>query len=124
MSIRKALNTAVDRQKIVDGVLNGYGTVSTTGLEQMPWENKDAELSKDEYANVDEAKKILADGGWKDSDNDGIVEKDGQKAEFKLLLRHQLFYQLSFRLFGRHQHRLFVLLNKLHLYLKIPLLIV
>ena len=84
-AIRKALNTAVDRQKIVDGVLNGYGTVSTTGLEQMPWENKDAELSKDEYANVDEAKKILADGGWKDSDNDGIVEKDGQKAEFKLL---------------------------------------
>ena len=84
-AIRKALNTAVDRQKIVDGVLNGYGTISTTGLEQMPWENKDAELSKDEYANVDEAKKILADGGWKDSDNDGIVEKDGQKAEFKLL---------------------------------------
>lgn len=54
-------------------------------LNKCLWENKDAELSKDEYANVDEAKKILADGGWKDSDNDGIVEKDGQKAEFKLL---------------------------------------
>lgn len=92
-SIRKALNTAVDRQKIVDGVLNGYGTVSTTGLEQMPWENKDAELSKDEYANVDEAKKILADGGWKDTDNDGIVEKDGQKAEFKLLYTEGAYRQ-------------------------------
>ena len=31
-AIRKALNTAVDRQSMVDGVLNGYGTVSTTGL--------------------------------------------------------------------------------------------
>ena len=84
-AIRKALNTAVDRQKIVDGVLNGYGTPSTTGLEQMPWEDKSTELSKDEYANVDEAKKILSDGGWKDTDNDGVLEKDGQKAEFKLL---------------------------------------
>ena len=92
-AIRKALNTAVDRQKIVDGVLNGYGTPSTTGLEQMPWEDKSTELSKDEYANVDEAKKILADGGWKDSDNDGIVEKDGQKAEFKLLYTEGAYRQ-------------------------------
>ena len=84
-AIRKALNTAVDRQGMVDGVLNGYGTVSTTGLEKMPWLNEDTVLSKDEYNNVDEAKKILEEGGWKDSDNDGIVEKDGTKASFKLL---------------------------------------
>lgn len=93
IAIRKALNTAVDRQKIVDGVLNGYGTVSTTGLEKMPWENKDTELSADEYANVDEAKKILKDAGWEDSDNDGIVEKDGQKAEFDLLYTEGVYRQ-------------------------------
>lgn len=93
IAIRKALNTAIDRQKIVDGVLNGYGSVSTTGLEQMPWENKDTELSKDEYANVDEAKKILSDAGWEDTDGDGIVEKDGQKAEFKLLYTEGTYRQ-------------------------------
>ena len=85
IAIRKALNTAVDRQGMVDGVLNGYGSVSTTGLEKMPWLNKDTVLSEDEYNNVEEAKKILEEGGWKDSDNDGIVEKDGEKASFKLL---------------------------------------
>ena len=85
ISIRKALNTAVDRQTMVDGVLNGYGTVSTTGLEKMPWLNKETVLAESEYNNVDEAKKILEDGGWKDSDNDGILEKDGTKASFKLL---------------------------------------
>ena len=85
IAIRKALNTAVDRQGMVDGVLNGYGSVSTTGLEKMPWLNKDTVLSEDEYNNVNEAKKILEEGGWKDSDNDGIVEKDGEKASFKLL---------------------------------------
>ena len=31
---------------------------------------------------VDKAEQILADGGWSDTDSDGIVEKDGQKAEF------------------------------------------
>ena len=85
IAIRKALNTAVDRKGMVDGVLNGYGSVSTTGLEKMPWLNKDTVLSEDEYNNVEEAKKILKEGGWKDSDNDGIVEKDGEKASFKLL---------------------------------------
>ena len=84
-AIRKALNTAVDRQGMVDGVLNGYGTVSTTGLEKMPWLNKDTVLDESKYNDIDKAKKILEDGGWKDSDNDGILEKDGTKASFKLL---------------------------------------
>lgn len=85
IAIRKALNTAVDRKGMVDGVLNGYGSVSTTGLEKMPWLNKDTVLSEDEYNDVEEAKKILEEGEWKDSDNDGIVEKNGEKASFKLL---------------------------------------
>ncbi|MEG0856709.1 MAG: ABC transporter substrate-binding protein [Terrisporobacter sp.] len=84
-AIRLAMNTAIDRQGIVDGVLNGYGTASTTGLEKMPWLNKDSELDESKYNDVDTAKKILADGGWKDSDDDGILEKDGTKASFKLL---------------------------------------
>lgn len=93
ISIRKALNTAVDREKIVNGVLNGYGSVSTTGLEKMPWLNEDAVLDPAEYGNVDAAKKILADGGWSDSDSDGIVEKNGQKAEFKLLYTDGIYRQ-------------------------------
>ena len=32
----------------------------------------------------DKAKQILADGGWADSDGDGIVEKDGTKAKIEL----------------------------------------
>lgn len=84
-AIRKAFNTAVDRQGMVDGVLNGYGSVSTTGLEKMPWLNKETVLEESDYNNIQEAKKILKDGGWKDSDNDGILEKDKTKASFKIL---------------------------------------
>ncbi|MCT8975191.1 ABC transporter substrate-binding protein [Clostridium sp. CX1] len=85
IAIRKALNMAVDREKIVKGILNGYGSVSTTGLENMPWLNENTVLSANEYANVDAAKAILAEGGWVDTNKDGIVEKNGLKAAFNLL---------------------------------------
>lgn len=93
LAIRKALNTAVDREKIVNGILNGYGTVSTTGLEEMPWLNEDTILEPPEYADIDAAKEILAAGGWVDSDGDGIVEKDGQKAQFNLLYTDGVYRQ-------------------------------
>lgn len=82
-AIREALNYAINRQELVDGVLEGFGDVSTTGLEKMPWLNEETVLTKD--GDIEKAKKILESGGWKDTDSDGIVEKNGEKAEFKLL---------------------------------------
>ena len=93
IAIRRALNIAVDREKIVKGVLNGYGSVSTTGLEKMPWLNEATVLNPSEYGNKEAAKKILADGGWTDTDNNGIVEKNGQQAEFKLLYTDGVYRQ-------------------------------
>lgn len=81
-AIRKALNIGIDRQALIDGALNGQGEEEFTGVDKLPWGNKEAIF---EDGNVDEAKKILADGGWKDSDGDGILEKNGLKAEFTLL---------------------------------------
>ncbi len=93
ITIRKALNKAIDRQKIVDGVLNGYGTVSTTGLEKMPWLNTETVLEPNEYNDIEGAKALLAAGGWTDTDGDGIVEKNGIKAEFKLLYTDGIYRQ-------------------------------
>lgn len=93
VAIRKALNTAIDRERIVKGVLNGYGSVSTTGLEKMPWLNEDTVLAAKEYANVDTAKKMLAEGGWTDTNKDGIVEKNGIKAAFDLLYTDGVYRQ-------------------------------
>ncbi|HAS73669.1 MAG TPA: nickel ABC transporter substrate-binding protein [Clostridiales bacterium UBA8960] len=93
LAIRKALNTAVDRERIVEGVLSGYGTVSTTGLEKMPWLNESTVLTPNEYGDEAAAKRILADAGWKDEDGDGILEKNGIRAAFNLLYTNGVYRQ-------------------------------
>lgn len=81
-AIRKAINYAVDRQALVDGVLLGFGSPAYSVCDNMPWWNPDMVIKDADTAN---AQKILADGGWKDSDGDGILEKGNLKAEFTLL---------------------------------------
>lgn len=93
ISIRQALNVAVDRQKIVDGIMNGFGSISTTGLEKMPWLNEDEMLNSGEQGNIEKAKQLLKDGGWQDADQDGIIEKNGTQATFKLLYTEGIYRQ-------------------------------
>ncbi len=79
LEIRQAIAYAIDRQQIADVVLNGYGRPAYSENDGMPWNNPDVKIETD----VDYAKKLLADAGWSDTDGDGIVEKDGIKAEFR-----------------------------------------
>jgi len=82
LAIRKAVNYAIDRQKLVDGVLLGYGSEAYSVSDGLPWGNAATAITD---GDVEGAKKMLADGGWVDSDGDGIVEKDGIKAEFTMI---------------------------------------
>ena len=80
-AIREALNVGVDRQAMCDDIFAGHATPEYTGVDTRDYANPDAKV-KD--ADVDAAKQILKDGGWEDTDGDGIVEKDGVKASFDL----------------------------------------
>jgi len=84
VAIRQAVNYAVDRQALVDGILEGYGSPAYGPVSGLAWEEPEASI---EDAQPEKAKEILAAGGWADSDNDGIVEKDGLKAEFTILYK-------------------------------------
>ncbi|MFJ7495636.1 ABC transporter substrate-binding protein [Streptomyces sp. NPDC097727] len=79
-AIRRALDVAVDRQAMVDSILNGEGRAAygpvPTGSE---WFAKGTERTHD----LDAAKKILDDAGWKPG-KDGIRAKDGVRAAFPL----------------------------------------
>lgn len=81
-AIRKAINIAVSREAMIDGLLNGYGTAAYTGLEQMPWNDESLVFAD---GDLEGAKKLLADAGWKDTNNDGILEKNGVDAAFEII---------------------------------------
>lgn len=79
LAIRRALNYGTDREKLVQNVLNGYGSVAFSVGDGMPWSSADMKLSTD----VVRAQKFLTDDGWQKG-SDGIFEKAGQRASFEL----------------------------------------
>ncbi len=81
LEIRQALAYCIDREAVAQAVLSGYGRPAYSENDGMPWNNPQVKIDTD----VDYAKKLLADGGWVDTDGDGIVEKDGLKAAFTVL---------------------------------------
>lgn len=81
LAIRKALNIGLDRQKLLDVALDGHGQKAYCLCDNMPWFNEKT-VVKD--GDIQAAKKILTDGGWVDSNKDGILEKNGQKAQFDM----------------------------------------
>ncbi|MEG0378603.1 MAG: ABC transporter substrate-binding protein, partial [Eubacterium sp.] len=81
IAVRKALSYGIDRQKIADEALNGFATPAYTECDGMPWWNEETVIKTD----VEQAQKYLEDAGWKDTDNDGIREKNGLKAEFNCM---------------------------------------
>lgn len=81
IEIRKAIAYAIDREQVAEVVLNGFGRPAYSENDGMPWNNPKVVIETD----VTYAKKLLEDAGWRDTDGDGIVEKDGLKAEFTCL---------------------------------------
>lgn len=80
VQVRRAINIGVDRQEMIDHVLNGYGSPAYSVCDQLPWYHPASEVTYD----PDAAKALLEEAGWKTGEN-GIREKDGVKAELTLL---------------------------------------
>ncbi|MDP2921122.1 MAG: peptide-binding protein [Candidatus Omnitrophota bacterium] len=83
LRVRQAINYAVNKEEIIKGVLLGLGRVSTGPFIPESWAyNKD--VKPIEY-NIQKAKALLEEAGWRDSDSDGILEKDGAKFSFTII---------------------------------------
>ncbi|MFC4597184.1 ABC transporter substrate-binding protein [Cohnella hongkongensis] len=80
-AIRQALNIGLDRQKLLDMAIGGYGKKAYCLCDNMPWFNEETVV---EDGDVEGAKALLARGGWTDADGDGVVEKNGRRAEFDM----------------------------------------
>lgn len=81
LELRQAMAYGLDRQVLAQAALGGFATPAYSENDGMPWNNPEVKIETD----VAYAKKLLADGGWADTDGDGIVEKDGVRAEFTCL---------------------------------------
>lgn len=80
IAIRRAINIGIDREEMIENVLNGYGTPAYSVCDKLPWYNEASEVTYD----PDEAARILDEAGWKKGE-DGIREKDGVRAAFTLM---------------------------------------
>ncbi|WP_219835720.1 ABC transporter substrate-binding protein [Paenibacillus sp. R14(2021)] len=79
---RQAIATAVNRQGMVDNILKGTGTLLNAPFLSTSWAY-DASAATNYAYDTEQAKKLLADDGWKPG-KDGILEKDGHRFSFEL----------------------------------------
>ncbi|WP_300001213.1 ABC transporter substrate-binding protein [uncultured Cedecea sp.] len=80
VAIRKAINYAINRQLLADQILEGHAIPAYTGVQGLPWDNKDAAI-KD--GDIEKAKDILEQASWK-LNSKGIREKNGVPAHITL----------------------------------------
>lgn len=78
--VRRAINIAIDRNAMIEHVLNGYGSPAYSVCDKMPWYNDAAETAYD----LEGARTLMEEAGWTEG-ADGIREKDGKKAAMTLL---------------------------------------
>lgn len=85
LRVREALMVAMDRQAIIDAVFMGYSPPAYGPLNRTTW-GYDASVESLYSYNVDQAERLLEQAGWRDTDEDGIRDKDGQSLTLETIL--------------------------------------
>lgn len=81
--VRQALSYATPQEEIIEGILFGKGMPATGPYKPGSYWYND-KVKKYSY-DLEKAKTLLAEAGYKDIDGDGILEKDGKKLRFELI---------------------------------------
>ena len=82
---RKAFSYAINKQEILEEYLQNYGQLAAGPVSPIFKEVINPEIKPYNYDPA-EAKQLLGEEGWKDTDNDGILEKNGIKFSFDLFV--------------------------------------
>ena len=82
--VRQAINYAIDRKLLVEKTLVGHGTPGTAIVPSADpsWDLKIADDKLYTY-NPDKAKALLDEAGWKDTNGDGVRDKDGKELRLR-----------------------------------------
>lgn len=79
--IRRAIAFAINRSEILSEYLNNFGQLTVTPISPIFNRYYDTGLKPIEF-NPDSAKKLLSEDGWKDTDNNGVLDKNGGDFSF------------------------------------------
>lgn len=91
--VRQAINYAINKQELIDGVLLGLGEpVSSPYKPGTRWTNPD--LSPYPY-DSQKALALLKEAGYEDHDGDGILDKDGKPLAFEMLTNQNKQREMS-----------------------------
>lgn len=91
--VRQAINYAIDKQELIDGVLLGLGEpVSSPYKPGTRWTNPD--LSPYPY-DPQKALALLKEAGYEDHDGDGILDRDGKPLSFEMLTNQNKQREMS-----------------------------
>ena len=81
--VRQAISYAIDKQEIIDGVLLGLGKIATGPYKPGAW-YYNPNVKRYPY-DPKQARQLLAEAGWLDSDGDGILDKKGRPFQFTII---------------------------------------
>ncbi len=77
--LRKAMCYALNRTEMVEGAFNGYALPATDSMFLSPQRPDTPKCCGKGYDyDLDKARQILDESGWKDTDGDGIIDKNGK----------------------------------------------
>jgi len=82
--IREAIAYGIDRKSLIERVASGYGLECNGPF--YPESLGFNPLVKSFEYNPQKAQALLTEAGWQDKDNDGILEKEEEKLELKVLV--------------------------------------
>lgn len=82
-NVRAAIAMAINKKDFTNVLLNGNGTPAE-GPFPKDYTFGDSNVKAAEY-NIDNAKRLLEQSGWKDTDGDGYVDKNGEKLTLRWL---------------------------------------
>ncbi|MEW5918199.1 MAG: peptide ABC transporter substrate-binding protein [Gemmatimonadota bacterium] len=81
--VRRALLHAIDREAIVRTILDSLAPVTHGAIQPLSWAFTDS--IRTYPFDPDAARRLLDEAGWRDTNSDGIREKDGQPFAFTLM---------------------------------------
>jgi len=107
--VRQAINYAIDKQELIDGVLLGLGEpVASPYKPGTRWTNPN--LRPYSY-DPEKAKALLREAGFADHDGDGILDRDGKPLAFEILTNQNKQREMSAVLIQRRLKEIGISVN-------------